>query len=336
MLPEKIPFEVTLRCNCRCEMCRYHADDSPKHDFSEMSLDEIKLALTKINNYYRNNGKQLKIGLTGGEPLLRKDIDKIILIFKELSIPYDIVTNLSLANEKIINLFKDYPPYAINVSIDGVGEVHNKIRRANIFEIVKLNLIAIKENLPSIPIQIDCTITNNNVGNLLDMAKFASDLKINLNIRHLTFITKNLLKLQQDFELKHFNKIFNHDFNLYSLNRENVIILKKEISKIKEFALKQNNSKITFFPNLDKNLDNWYLNEEKQLSSSVCDPYKIRIKPNGDIVHCENYVYGNILNQDFDEILNSENTKKIVNIFSNNFMPFCNRCSVSFINYSEK
>jgi len=336
MLPDKIPFEVTIRCNCRCEMCRYYSDNSPEPDLSEMSTAQVKASLIKFKKFYAKNNKKLKIGLTGGEPLIRSDIKEIIAFMKKEGIQYDIVTNLSLASKDIIDFLKTNPPFAIDVSIDGVGETHNKIRRAKIFDKVKENLLYIKKSLPKIPLQIDCTITNTNHNKLAEMAQFAVDNKINLNIRHLNFVTKELLKKQQNFELTKFGKVFNHSFNLYSIEKKNVSALVKEIKKVKRIASKQDIVKITFFPNLKSTLNDWYLTPEKQLSTNFCDPYKIRIKPNGDIVHCENYAYGNIIEQSLDAIIRSKKTQRFVNVLKKSPMPFCNRCCFSFMNYLEK
>ena len=63
--PFYIHFYVTRRCNLRCKMCNVWKN----RDSKEMNLREIKTAAQKIKKLGASH-----IVITGGEPLLRKDI----------------------------------------------------------------------------------------------------------------------------------------------------------------------------------------------------------------------------------------------------------------------
>src|SRR3989338_20002 len=82
--------EITHRCNFNCKHCYV---DAPSN--KEMSFGQVK-KLAKILKKY----KFKKVLLTGGEPLLHKDIGKIIDLFhKDFKIV--LITNGSLIKEKL-------------------------------------------------------------------------------------------------------------------------------------------------------------------------------------------------------------------------------------------
>ncbi|MBN2535185.1 MAG: radical SAM protein [Spirochaetales bacterium] len=68
--PIWIDFRITYRCNLRCRYC-----DMPSSKIGEMSTDQAKMVIDKINAPGR------VILLTGGEPLVRKDIGEIVDYF---------------------------------------------------------------------------------------------------------------------------------------------------------------------------------------------------------------------------------------------------------------
>ena len=70
-LPELI-FSVTNSCNHACKMCYYH--QTLAETMREMSLDEI-------DRVSRSLGPIDRLWLSGGEPLLRKDLVEICRIF---------------------------------------------------------------------------------------------------------------------------------------------------------------------------------------------------------------------------------------------------------------
>ena len=73
-LPLYLIFYPTSRCNLKCSHCFYY--DSLNKKFNELTLDEID-KITKTMDPI------LHLILTGGEPFLRHDLDKIAKIFYE-------------------------------------------------------------------------------------------------------------------------------------------------------------------------------------------------------------------------------------------------------------
>jgi MoaA/NifB/PqqE/SkfB family radical SAM enzyme len=113
--PLSVSYTVTNRCNKKCAYCKVW-DTKEK----ELGTEEALGIIDELGEM----GCQ-RLGLTGGEPLLRKDIGEIIGRAKEKGIFTGLVTNGSLVPKRIEEL-KELD--LLQVSLDGPKEVHDKHR----------------------------------------------------------------------------------------------------------------------------------------------------------------------------------------------------------------
>lgn len=117
----KLDLNVTNRCNFRCKHCAF---DSGIIKMPELSLKELEEILRETEQL---GGK--RVDITGGEPLLRKDIEKIIRLCKKYDYKTELVTNASLLTRKKLKKFKKLKLDAIAISLDGSNaRIYNKIR----------------------------------------------------------------------------------------------------------------------------------------------------------------------------------------------------------------
>lgn len=119
-----ILWECTLRCNLNCIHCGSDCKkdstvkDMPVADFMK-ALDELKPIITP---------NETMIVLTGGEALLRKDLELVGKQLYQRGFPWGIVTNgLQLTPSRIKSL-QDAGMRAVTVSLDGLEESHNWMR----------------------------------------------------------------------------------------------------------------------------------------------------------------------------------------------------------------
>ena len=83
-------LEVTSRCNARCEHCGSSCGDFIPKD--EIEGAQIKNVLREI--YDKNyNTSRIMLHVTGGEPLLRKDLFDIMKYAKALGFHWGITSN---------------------------------------------------------------------------------------------------------------------------------------------------------------------------------------------------------------------------------------------------
>ena len=111
-------WEVTRRCNLEC----LHCIVSKKYQCKEMDTVEALAVVAAIASM---GGETLR--LTGGEPLLRQDLGKIIKKATELGLRVELITNGLLIDEAFLCKFGKYLRH-IAVSIDGQESVHDYVR----------------------------------------------------------------------------------------------------------------------------------------------------------------------------------------------------------------
>ncbi len=119
-------WECTLRCNLKCRHCGSdcHVDaeqeDMPVEDFLRV-VDEVAAAP-------ENNPNKIMVIFTGGEALLRRDLERCGKELYDRGFPWGIVTNGYALNERRINSLIDAGMHAVTVSIDGFEEDHDWMR----------------------------------------------------------------------------------------------------------------------------------------------------------------------------------------------------------------
>lgn len=123
-----IQWEATRICNYNCVHC-----GSPKENYSrrdELTAGEFLGALEQIATDF-GHPESIAMGMTGGEPLLRKDIIEIIKGARELGYrSFGIQTNGTplIANPELLDELVALGVRAIGTNIDGVRASHDYFR----------------------------------------------------------------------------------------------------------------------------------------------------------------------------------------------------------------
>ena len=105
---------TTFRCNAQCNMCNIWK-------FQTHPSEEIDAS------YYEKLPAGLRINITGGEPTLRPDIDKIFEILYPKSRLLELSTN-GYNTKKIVELANKYPNILIRVSVEGLPKINDAKR----------------------------------------------------------------------------------------------------------------------------------------------------------------------------------------------------------------
>lgn len=118
-------WECTLTCNANCKHCGSNAEKK-KYD-GELTTEEIKNAFKQIAKDM--DASKILINVTGGEPLVRKDLCEVMgYATNELGFHWGMTTNGILLTEENIEKLRETKMETISVSIDGLEETHNKFR----------------------------------------------------------------------------------------------------------------------------------------------------------------------------------------------------------------
>lgn len=118
-------IEMTSLCNEHCRHCGSSCGDFT--DENPLSGDEIKAFLRQIKNDFPID--RLKLSITGGEPLLRKDFFDIMGYAKGLGYSWGMTSNGTLITPSVAQLLYETGMKTISVSIDGLRETHEWFRQ---------------------------------------------------------------------------------------------------------------------------------------------------------------------------------------------------------------
>lgn len=134
-------ISLTDNCNLRCFYCM----PDEEYDFTPasrlMQVEEI-VALAKI---FVAAGVT-KIRLTGGEPLVRKDVDLIISRLSELPVQLTLTTNATRI-EPLLSTLQNSTIRSLNVSLDTLNrEKFQFLTKRDQFELVKRNIDLLVNN----------------------------------------------------------------------------------------------------------------------------------------------------------------------------------------------
>ncbi|MBI4655340.1 MAG: radical SAM protein [Elusimicrobia bacterium] len=131
--PLIVQIDVTHRCDLRCSMCFQlkNADIG-----REMTCGQIKKIIDQLPLWS-------VVTFSGGEPFVRNDFREI-LRYALARRKCNILTNAGLVTAQDIDLFVSGGLLVIGISLDGLGETHDRIRgRKGLFE----KVVGVIENL---------------------------------------------------------------------------------------------------------------------------------------------------------------------------------------------
>ena len=118
-----VAWELTRGCNLACVHCRASAERGPYS--GELSTEECFRVMDEIASFSKP-----VIILTGGEPLLRKDIFDLARYGSEKGFRMVMATNGTLITEKMVKMMKASGIQRISVSLDGpTPETHDAFRK---------------------------------------------------------------------------------------------------------------------------------------------------------------------------------------------------------------
>ncbi len=117
-------WECTLRCNLSCKHCG--SDCKVSSTYRDMPKEDFLRVIDSLTPHVDNH--RLNIVITGGEPLMRNDLEDVGLELYRREYPWGIVTNgLALTRQRFAGLLKA-GIHNMTISLDGLEEQHNWMR----------------------------------------------------------------------------------------------------------------------------------------------------------------------------------------------------------------
>ena len=276
-------ISVTSRCNFRCLYCMPNTpfEWEPKENllsYEEM-FEFIKIAI--------DNGIK-KIRITGGEPLLRKDLDKFINMI------YNYAPNIDLALttngyflKNLATILKESRLKRINISLDSLNkETYKNIAQKDVLDNV---LQGIEESIKvGLKVKLNCVVLKNqNDTEIVDLLKYA--INKNIVIRFIEYME---------------NKTAND--NIKGLNSQEILSI---ISKDYNFKkLKRDSSPAQYYQLDDSDYKFGIIEPHKDDFCENCN--RIRLTAEGFLIPCLYFDEA----MSIKEAIKDKNIKKATNI----------------------
>ncbi len=214
-LPIMLMF-VTDRCNLRCKMCGVCELENSRAHEQELTTDEWKAVIDSAARL----GVMI-ISISGGEPLLRRDVYELIAHAKSKGITVHMCTNGILINADRAQKLRESGVSTVSISVEGTdAAVHDRLRGAGTHAPALAAIRLLRETAPEIRIGINYLITRQNFRNMADMVAFAEG----LGVDQLKFapIHTNLLHRRKRIE----------EYNELLFSREDLEELEGELKKL--------------------------------------------------------------------------------------------------------
>ncbi len=223
--PNNFHFLITKKCNLKCLNC----DIWKNKNYYELTLSEWKKIIDSIYSWTGS----FNANISGGEPLIRKDMLKIISYLKSHNCYVKINTNGVLLDKKISKKLLKENLDEISISLYSLNKrTYEKIRGVNSLDIVLKNisdLIKIKkEGKLETKIKLATLITKKNIKDIIEIINYSAELGIDISIQ----------PLREPFNRKHEknwyekNSLWVHNNDEVEKLISKIILLKKKYRNI--------------------------------------------------------------------------------------------------------
>ena len=202
--PEVLNFQVNDICNARCVMCNIWQNKRGP----ELSPDEFA---TLLRDPFFQSVRH--VGITGGEPTLRGDLPRfytaLLTALPNLA-GASFITNGFKSAEAISAYREVHQTYTAAgkffsgmVSLDGVGEVHDRVRgRPDSFAKATATLFGLRT--ADVAVQAACTIVKSNVWHINELLQWGKKHQVYIRFRIGEFI-RRLYNLNSHQEIRAFD-----------------------------------------------------------------------------------------------------------------------------------
>lgn len=196
--PVVVHFEVTMRCNARCGFCDYWKTDSAE------KAKELKSFSDAARHF-----QPMMITFTGGEPLLRRDLEEIVAEVSRAS-PYTYITVITHGGMLTVDRAQalwDAGIVQFNVSLDYLDERHDAAR--GIPGLAHKILTTVPElTARGMTVRFNTVIKRDNLEDVMPIVRHAQSIGAGANLSVYTdFKNGNRVQLIEDAQLGRVNAL---------------------------------------------------------------------------------------------------------------------------------
>ena len=293
-----LPWRCTPECTSSCLHCGFASTPAAPDALGTKETMDI---VDKIHDFGATY-----FGISGGEPLLRKDLPEVIRYAKSTGMKVSIITNGYYLDEKTLDTLVKYG-VRVSVSVDGSEEINDALRGKGAYEkaisaLEKTSKAGLLDCLVATLANVDSTHNNVSSEEMEHVIKLAQKYGARWVVIH-GFIPFNKTKehLARAPSPQQYEKIWNEVYDLMLKYKG-----KPEVNVYCPFFARV--AKQRGLPDFDKWFNNFFLGK-----CSIAGKYMSVIE-NGDVIPCsfnDRIRLGNVQNKTLKQIWDEQQTSEL-------------------------
>ena len=161
-----LQWHITDSCDQRCKHCYIYAGKD-LYKNNDLPLEKLSEILQDFVTTCKKMKRKPFISVTGGDPLLYKDVWDFFTLLKQNNIKFAILGNPFHITNEVANRLKDYGCINYQMSLDGLEETHDFIRKKGSFTATLSKLNCLKQ--AGIATTIMTTVSKTNINEIPDL-----------------------------------------------------------------------------------------------------------------------------------------------------------------------
>lgn len=170
-------WHITDSCDQRCQHCYIFSEDI-FIKIKEMSWEEIKSVLNNCLDMCEKTHRLPYFYITGGDPILHSRFWDLLVLLNENKITFSILGNPFHLNDEVCQRLKSLGCERYQLSIDGMRDTHDSIRKPGSFDITLEKITCIRNAGIKCAIMTTVSGTNlNEIPEIIDtVVKYNADI----------------------------------------------------------------------------------------------------------------------------------------------------------------
>lgn len=168
-----IQWHLTERCNLRCSHCYQDGKRTEELSASE-AFDVVDEVHELINEWSEAYGMEFSpsFNITGGEPLLRNDIFRLLNYINKKGFSIYLLSNGIFIDKQKAQRLADTAVKGVQVSIEGPEHIHEGIRGKGSFSASMKGVVNLLD--AGLTVTLNTTLSEINAGSFMDIIDIAS------------------------------------------------------------------------------------------------------------------------------------------------------------------
>lgn len=173
--PFGLQWHITDKCDQRCKHCYIYAGKE-LDSYLELPIETLKSILYDFIDTCKKMDRIPSISITGGDPLLYKDVWELLEEIKKNDIKFSILGNPFHLTDEVAQHLYDLGCTNYQMSLDGLENIHDSIRKPGSFKATIDKIDVLKRH--KIPCSIMATVSKTNINDLPNLIDVIVEKKV--------------------------------------------------------------------------------------------------------------------------------------------------------------